>query len=258
MLMANIACVRSIVTDRRSGARQPGKPVRLTLALVALMAAPALLRAEAAPKPDPSFPFSREIEAFAKANDAGPALTGATLFIGSSSIRLWDISGSFPNIATVNRGFGGATTPDVLHHYARLLPRARPASVVVYVGENDLTAGRTPAQVAGDILTLLRRLRSDYPRARIAFLSLKPSPIRWTLWPKMAAVNMTVAARGRVVGFDYIDVGRVLLAPDGLPDASLFRADGLHMNPSGYARWTRIVDDYLDRSPVGNAAARAS
>lgn len=258
MPMANIACARSIVTDRRLGVRRPGKPICYALALAALLAMPASLRAEATPKPDPSFPFSREIEAFARARDAGPALVGATLFIGSSSIRLWDIDDSFPDIATVNRGFGGATTPDVLHYYSRLLPRAQPASIVVYVGENDLAAGRTPAQVAGDILTLLRRLRSDYPRARIAFLSLKPSPIRWTLWPKMAAVNMTVAARARVAAFDYVDVGRVLLAPDGLPDASLFRPDGLHMNKSGYARWTRIVDDYLDRSSSGNAGIRAS
>lgn len=258
MLMANIACVRSTVTDRRTASRAWVKALRLALALAALLAGPALLRAEGLPKPDPSFPFSREIEAFAKANDAGPALSGATLFIGSSSIRLWDIRDSFPDITTVNRGFGGATTPDVLHHYPRLLPRAKPASVVVYVGENDLAAGRTPEQVSRDILTLLRRLRSDYPRARIAFLSLKPSPIRWTLWPKMAAVNMTVGARARVAGFDYIDVGQALLARDGLPDASLFRPDGLHMNQSGYARWTRIVDDYLDRSPLRDAGVRTS
>ncbi len=198
------------------------------------------------PKPDPSFPFSQEIENFAKADDAGPAIQGATLFLGSSSIRLWDIKRSFPDIATVNRGFGGATTPDVLRYYKRLKPRAAPRSIIVYVGENDLSTGAAPEKVAGDILMLLRKLRTDYPKARIAFMSLKPSPIRWRTWPKMTAVNMQVAAQTGDTGFDYLEVGSVLLASDGLPDASLFRRDGLHMNPRGYVLWTRLIDAWLN------------
>ncbi|WP_313809310.1 GDSL-type esterase/lipase family protein [Sphingobium sp.] len=249
MRTANISCARSTGTE--TGRALPGWAL---LGLALLLAPGGLSRAAEPPppllkvNPDPVFPFSREIEAFAKAHEAGPAIRDATLFLGSSSIRLWDIHGSFPDIGTVNRGFGGATTPDVLHYYKRLLPKAKPRSILVYVGENDLAAGATPGEVATNILTLLRQLRSDYPKAHIAYLSLKPSPIRWTLWPKMAAVNMTVAARTRATHFDYLDVGRVLLAPDGLPDASLFRADGLHMNPRGYTLWTRLVDAYLDEA----------
>ena len=211
----------------------------------AALPAPPALTARPAPNADPSFPFAQEIEAFARADASGPALRDATLFLGSSSIRLWDISGSFAGNPTVNRGFGGATTPDVLHHYKRLLPPIPPRAVIVYVGENDLAGGATPDVVARDLVTLLRQLRSDYPRARIACLSLKPSPIRWTLWPKLAAVNKAVADRARAMRVDFIDVGGVLLAPDGLPDASLFRADGLHMNPEGYRRWTQLLSGWL-------------
>ncbi|GAY19730.1 MULTISPECIES: GDSL-type esterase/lipase family protein [Sphingobium] len=257
MRTANISSARCI------GTRRGLKAGRALIGLALLLGSCGLLHAATqAPalkvNADPSFPFSREIEAFARANEAGPPITDATLFLGSSSIRLWDISGSFPDIGTVNRGFGGATTPDVLHYYKRLLPKAKPRSILVYVGENDLAAGATPAEVANNVLTLLRQLRSDYPKAHIAYLSLKPSPIRWTLWPKMAAVNMTVAARARVSRFDYLDVGRVLLAPDGLPDASLFRPDGLHMNPRGYTLWTRLVDAYLDAAAAADLKPGAS
>ncbi|WP_242127014.1 GDSL-type esterase/lipase family protein [Sphingobium sp. Sx8-8] len=248
MQTANISCARSTGTRAGRGRRRA-----CPLAAALLLAPAGALQAAAPPTPaaikvnaDPAFPFSREIEAFAKANESGPAIADATLFLGSSSIRLWDIPGSFPDMGTVNRGFGGATTPDVLHYYKRLLPKAKPRSILVYVGENDLAGGATPGEVATNILSLLKQLRTDYPKAHIAYLSLKPSPIRWTLWPKMAAVNMTVAARSRVTGFDYLDVGRVLLAADGLPDASLFRPDGLHMNPRGYTLWTRLVDAWLD------------
>ncbi len=233
----------------------------LLLALLAL--APMVTAWAEAPSPppnaDPAFPFAREIEAFAKANAAQPPVPDATLFLGSSSIRLWDIAGSFANISTVNRGFGGASTSDVLRHYARLLPPAKPRSIVIYVGENDLAAGANPDKVADDVLTLLRRLRADYPRAAIAFLSLKPSPIRWTLQPKMAAVNGILAEKAKAERFTYLDVGSVLLAPDGLPDASLFRPDGLHMNAQGYQRWTRLVDAWLDSvDPKRKRAGKAS
>lgn len=255
MQTANISCVRSTGTKRRRRRAWIAAALLLTQASILHAAqppAPSGLPGPAKVNPDPAFPFSQEIEAFARANESGPAVADGTLFLGSSSIRLWDISGSFPDIGTVNRGFGGATTPDVLHYYRRLLPRAKPRSILVYVGENDLAAGATPAEVATNVLALLKKLRADYPKAHIAYLSLKPSPIRWTLWPKMAAVNMTVAARGRVSGFDYLDVGRVLLAPDGLPDASLFRPDGLHMNPRGYTLWTRLVDAWLDKAAAAD------
>ncbi|HEX7819747.1 MAG TPA: GDSL-type esterase/lipase family protein [Sphingobium sp.] len=199
----------------------------------------------AEPKPDPSFPYSTEIEDFARADSVRPAAPNGALFLGSSSIRLWDIAGSFPGIGAINRGFGGATTPDVLHYYDRIRPRAAPRAIIVYVGENDLSAGATPAKVSRDILSLLRRLRADYPKARLAWMSLKPSPIRWTLYSKMTLVNERVGARARAEGFDYLEVGTVLLAKDGLPDASLFRPDGLHMNPRGYLLWTGLINGWL-------------
>jgi lysophospholipase L1-like esterase len=209
------------------------------------------------PKPDPVFPFSTEIEDFAKADSAGPAVEDATLFLGSSSIRLWDIRGGFPTTATINRGFGGATTPDVLHYYPRLRPRLAPRSIVVYVGENDLAAGTTPEKVAKNVLTLLGKLRSDYPKARIAWMSLKPSPIRWTLYPQMLAVNAAVGAQAKGTRFDFVEVGKVLLASDGLPDASLFRPDGLHMNIRGYTLWNRLIEAWLTGTPAPSAAPMA-
>lgn len=250
--MGNTPCALVIGTDRRMRCRAlrciaSAAAASLALWSVAASAAP--------PNPDPAFPFAREVEAFAKADAAQPISPDATLFLGSSSIRLWDTGSSFTDIATVNHGFGGATTPHVLHYYDRLRPSGRPRAIVVYVGENDLAGGATPEKVSKDLLTLLKRLRTDYSRAAIACLSLKPSPLRWTMWPKMIAVNQVVMAAARTARFDYLDVGSSLLAPDGLPDASLFRQDGLHMNARGYARWTDIVRQWLRQRAIGNRTA---
>lgn len=248
-----------------SHGQRPPSPRASTLtaiiAVIAISCAPSVgLAAQPSdgPKPDPIFPFSREIETFAKSQRSDAELADATLFIGSSSIRLWDTGRGFPDEITVNRGFGGATTPDVLHYYDRIRPRVAPQSIIVYVGENDLTTGATPEKVARDVLTLLRKLRRDYPAARLGWLSLKPSPIRWTIWPKMQAVNVIVAGQSGSVGFDYLDAGALLLADDGLPDASLFRPDGLHMNARGYVRWNRLIAGWMGGSVKAPAKVAAS
>ena len=188
--------------------------------------------------------FAPEVRAFAARNGLA-ARAATTLFIGSSSIRLWDLPHSFPGIAASNHGFGGATTPDVLHYYRDLIAGERPATVVVYVGENDIAEGRPPRSVVGDVLELLRRLRSDLPQSRLIYLSMKPSPARWSLWPKMAEANMAIRSNAAALGFQYVDVGSALLTEAGAPNPAYFRADGLHMNAAGYALWNEMIDDLI-------------
>ncbi len=213
------------------------------------------LNADAAPLADR---FASEIAVFAQQNLRGK-VRGGTLLVGSSSIRLWSVAGTLPASGAVNRGFGGATTADVLRHYPIVTGSIQPDAVVVYVGENDIALGRTPETVTADVLTLLGRLRTDFPLARIAYLSMKPSPRRWRLWSQMTAVNEALAARSRNRGgFDFVDVAHSLLDPAGTPDIACFSPDGLHMNPLGYARWNMIVSGYLAAPDTGRKADRTA
>ncbi|TZG24752.1 lipolytic enzyme [Sphingomonas montanisoli] len=198
------------------------------------------------PPADPFARFATEIKAFERADAQFDAMADETMFVGSSSIRLWDISHSFPSHTALNRGFGGATTPDVLHYYEQVVGDHDPATVVVYVGENDIAAGAEPVQVIRDVSKLLARIRADEPNARIVYLSMKPSPSRWELWDEMVEVNRAMAARaGQAAGFDYLDVASAMLTKEGKPDAGLFGLDGLHMNARGYAVWTGAVEAWL-------------
>lgn len=189
-----------------------------------------------------------------------PADGVSTLFLGSSSIRLWDVGMSFPTLHVLNRGFGGATTADVLHHYNRVVAGLQPTTVVVYVGENDIAAGAAAETAASDVTTLLARLRTDMPHARIAYLSMKPTPLRWDLYARMMAANAAIKAQATTIGFDFVDVGGALLNAAGKPDAQYFGVDGLHLNGRGYERWTTIIERYLrPRTPIGAALpAKAS
>ncbi|RVT94385.1 GDSL-type esterase/lipase family protein [Sphingomonas crocodyli] len=215
------------------------------LAIVGAMSATVQAAAPLA-LPDPFARFAAEIEAFERADEQLDAPPGETMFVGSSSIRLWDTSHSFPSRTALNRGFGGATTPDVLHYYEQVVGDHEPATVVVYVGENDIAAGAEPEQVVRDVSKLLARIRADEPNARIVYISMKPSPSRWALWDDMTEVNHAMAARaGAASGFDYLDVASAMLTKEGKPDASLFGLDGLHMNARGYAVWTGAVEAWL-------------
>lgn len=182
----------------------------------------------------------------------------STLFLGSSSIRLWDVDGSFPDLHALNRGFGGATTADVLHHYERIVAGVQPDTVIVYVGENDIAAGASAEMAQADILALLTRLRADMPRARIAYLSMKPTPLRWDLYAKMAAANAVIRAQSTEIGYDFVDVGGALLDEGGKPDPRFFSVDGLHLNAQGYRRWTGILARYLSGSVDRAVRAAAS
>ena len=115
-------------------------------------------------------------------------------------------------------------------------------------GENDIAEGVAPERVAANIVTLMGQLRRDMPHARIAYLSMKPTPSRWDLYPLMASVNSEISAHAKKGGhFDYLDVGSALLGIEGRPSDEFFGADRLHMSARGYARWNAMINAYLMR-----------
>lgn len=95
--------------------------------------------------------WEQDMQRFAEADAVRPPLAGAVLFIGSSSIRLWEtLAQDFPDVAVVNRGFGGSEIRDSTWYAGRILVPLAPRQVVLYAGENDINSGRSPQQVRDD------------------------------------------------------------------------------------------------------------
>jgi lysophospholipase L1-like esterase len=191
--------------------------------------------------------FAPDIAAFEVADRAAPPAPGGVLFLGSSSFRIWpDLTADFPGVPVLNRAFGGATFPDVLYYGPRLVLAARQRLVVLYVGDNDLGAGRKPAQVAADYATFRAFVRRALPQTRVAFVSIKPSPSRWALADAMRDANAQIAAQiARDASATYIDVFAPMLGPGGRPQPALYQADSLHMTPAGYAIWRAQIGPVL-------------
>ena len=99
--------------------------------------------------------WSHDIAAFGAADRAHPPAPDAVLFIGSSSIRLWTtLATDFPQVRTINRGFGGSEIDDSTYFADRIVAPYRPGAIVMYAGDNDLADGDTSAARAEDFAGL--------------------------------------------------------------------------------------------------------
>src|SRR5262245_26970170 len=84
--------------------------------------------------------WEKDIQAFEASDQTNPPPAHAVLFVGSSSIRFWtNLAETFPAWKTIRRGFGGAYLSDVNAYFDRLVLPYRPAKIVLYAGENDLS-----------------------------------------------------------------------------------------------------------------------
>ncbi len=214
--------------------------------------APAAIIAAAPPEGPAPARFESEIAAFEKWDHQNAVPRDPILFVGSSTIRLWQTANAFPDLPVINRGFGGSTTTDVNHFAERIVFKYNPRVIVFYSGDNDIAAGRTPDRVFNDFQTFANSVRERLPNTQLIYLAIKPSTARWKLWPKMQEVNTRVKELTQQNDhLTYIDTAPPLLAPDGQPQKTLFRDDGLHMNPRGYAAWNKLLAPVLTPSPAG-------
>ncbi len=198
--------------------------------------------------------FEADIRTFEEADRRSPPPAGTILFVGSSSIRFWDLKKSFPELDTTNRGFGGAHLSDCVHFFDRVVAKYRPRVVVLYAGDNDVASGKTAAQIADDCRTVAERVRQSLPDARLIFISIKPSPLRWTLADEQRKANALIEAYAREQKhITYVDLFGVMLGPDGTPRAELFVGDRLHLSDKGYALWSSVLRPHLAAASLQRA-----
>ena len=189
-----------------------------------------------------SDPWVAEMAVFEQQDRATPPRPGGIVFVGSSSIRFWDLKKSFPGMPVLNRGFGGSEVADSVNHVDLLVLRHKPGKVVFYAGDNDIAGGKSPEQVSADFRAFVAKVHAALPATRIAFIGIKPSLQRWMLVGQMRKANDLIRkfceADRRLA---YIDVDGPMLGPDKTPRRDLFVGDGLHLTPKGYELWTGLV-----------------
>jgi lysophospholipase L1-like esterase len=231
------------MTTRKDAAKRAGP---LLLAGLFLWTAGLFGRPVHAEEKAKSARWEKEIAAFEQRDKDKPPPKNAVLFVGSSTIRRWDLPKSFPGLDTINRGFGGSQLADAVYFAPRIILKYQPCLVVLYAGDNDLAAGKSPEQVFADFQAFVKVVRQGLPRTTLLYLAIKPSIRRWALIDKIRKTNALIEEQcQKEEGVVFIDPGKAMLGDDRKPRPELFVQDGLHLSEKGYALWVSFLKPYL-------------
>lgn len=220
-----------------------------TFLLVALLAFVSLRADEpkAAPKKNDPAKWEKDIAKFEAMDKEKPQKKGQILFVGSSSIRLWNLGKSFPGLDAINRGFGGSQIEDSTFYADRIVTNYEPRTIVLYGGDNDLASGKSAVQVADDFAAFVKKVREKLPKAKIVFVAIKPSIARWKNVENVRKANALIQkqceAGEKLV---FVDIDKPMLGEDGKPRQELFVKDGLHLSEKGYEIWDALLKPHLE------------
>jgi lysophospholipase L1-like esterase len=190
--------------------------------------------------------WERFVAAYDEADKVSPPLKHQIVFVGSSTIRRWDVASYFPDLKIINRGIDGTELSDALKYIDRLVLRYEPRLVVVYAGDNDIGGGKLSEQVSVDFERFVRAVQTRLPETRILYIGIKPSPLRWLQVDRMRLANQvirTICERDDRLAF--LDFDNLMLGWDEKPRRELYVEDGLHLSPQGYQLWTAVLRPYL-------------
>ena len=191
--------------------------------------------------------WTAAIDKFTQADAANPPPRNGVVFVGSSSIVKWStLAQDFPGVKVVNRGFGGSQLEDSVFYADRIVVPYQPRTVVLYAGDNDLNAGKTPETVVADFKAFTKKIHAGLPNTRIVYIAIKTSPSRWKINDKVVRANALIAAEcARDTRLAFADIYTPMLNAKGEPRPELFVKDMLHMNAEGYAVWKPVVAPLL-------------
>ncbi|MBD3265641.1 hypothetical protein GF373_03140 [bacterium] len=190
--------------------------------------------------------WEEDIQAFKKADQQSPPQENGILFLGSSSIRMWDLDKHFPGKSYINRGFGGSHMEDVVYYADQIVLPYKPRLIFLYEGDNDIAGGKTPQRVLADFQRLVNIVHHDLPNTEIVFLAIKTSPKRWDKHVPMRQANELIQNYTRQFDFlHYLDTDAALWGDGKKPNPNYFKNDMLHLNEKGYPIWTELVNKFL-------------
>jgi lysophospholipase L1-like esterase len=202
---------------------------------------------------DPAARWEKHIRKFEEADRNEPPQPDGILFVGSSSIRMWDTDKWFPGAGVINRGFGGSQISDVNYFAERIVLKYRPRVIAFYAGDNDVAKGKSPKRVLDDFNAFAGLVADELPSARVVYVPIKPSLARWKLWPIMREANAMIKRFiDREDNLHYADTATPMLGDDGAPRADLFIKDGLHLSDKGYELWSGIVEPFIEKTKDEN------
>ncbi|HYX09477.1 MAG TPA: GDSL-type esterase/lipase family protein [Bacteroidales bacterium] len=191
--------------------------------------------------------FEPEIRLYEAIDRIQPPKKDQILFVGSSSIRMWQtVQQDMYPLEVINRGFGGSNAKDALFYFDRIVKPYQPEAIVYYEGDNDLAQEQTPAEFIANCKLFIEKAHAELPGTPIYLLSVKPSPSRRNLLPATNKANQMLSELAdKCTDVSYIDISQAMMEKNGEINPDIFRSDSLHMTYDGYRIWTKIIKPVL-------------
>lgn len=176
------------------------------------------------------------------------------VFIGNSITNMfnwWEALGSNQRIK--GRGNSGAVTQEVLDNLESMIA-GQPAKVFLMIGTNDLgTSGiDNPTYVAGQIETIITRIRKESPNTEIYCQSILPSGLRdknkILKTNELVSAWITEKADAKVTYvnlYPLLDNGSGQIANTANNGTAANSYDNLHLTALGYRTWLKAIEQYL-------------
>jgi hypothetical protein len=195
--------------------------------------------------------WESEIEKFEQLDITKSYPSDAILFAGSSSIRMWSTIGKdMLPYNVIQRGYGGAKLSDFAVYADRIIYPHPCQAIVIFIA-NDIAGNdndKSPLEVSQLFKKTLYIIRRKFEETPVFWISITPTPARWHVWPEIMEANgMIKEICESHRNTYYIDTEKYFTNASGLPRSELFLEDKLHLNPEGYAIWTGIIKNELNR-----------
>jgi len=189
--------------------------------------------------------YEDEIENFRRFDNRNTLAKNSILFIGSSSIRYWETSKAFPDLPIINRGFGGASIPEIIYYYDDIIKKHSPSILIVYC-DIDVEQGKSPSSTVDAFKELVNKVKTDFPQTQILILSMKSTFIDEILGKDVRKNKIITNDKLNEYCNDeknlhFVDITNTMLNSDGGLRSDIFLSDGMHMNPLGYTLWNPVI-----------------
>lgn len=209
------------------------------------------------PEPAPLFQmhYENRVKSF---KDQNLVYQNAVL-LGDSITEGFDVTRYFPGQRVLNRGISadviGNDLPDndkrgILKRLDHSVFNCSPTDVFILIGINDLGMGHTPEQIEAGYREMLTRIREHLPKVNLHIQSVLPCRDKYAKHNEnVLDINRRLKALAEEFDTSYIDLHTAMSDEKGELKKE-FTNDGLHLNPTAYDIWTRIVNDTLARKTL--------
>ena len=191
--------------------------------------------------------------------ELGNNLDSKTIFIGDSYFEFWNypqycktcsFTSAFPSTSFLNLGLGGSTFLDwsVFVLGLKKFFNDDPQKLVINLGFNDLniisTSVKSVLSCAKKVIALIHKC---FPKTVVYLNTVVSAPFKPQFWKKIQEYNDELRRLAKTRSLILIDVATIFDGYKNKDYLSYFYLDHCHLNESGYAIFSDIIKQELNK-----------